>query len=112
MPGDFRVVQSNIRSFAAHDYAGLGERVALALRRAGENAENNIFVCGKLQSRIGRRQVQVQTGGIGAREGRKRRHYDGSIGATLNLYNCGFAAFRARSEERRVGKECWSRRVV
>src|SRR5215470_5904573 len=56
--GDLRVIQRDICPLAANDDSWLGERMALTLRRPRYDAKNDLLVCRKPDSRIGRRQIQ------------------------------------------------------
>src|SRR5690242_14717267 len=94
MPGNFGITQRDVRSFAAHDHTRLGERMTLPLRRAGKNAENHFLGSRQLESRIGRGQSQIRTGGIGTGEGRKRGHDHGLVDFAFDLNDRAFPAFR------------------
>ncbi len=61
VPRNFRVVQRNVRAFAAQYHARFAKRVRLALRGPRQNAQHHSRFFRQANSGVGRQQVQVRT---------------------------------------------------
>ena len=61
VPRDFRVVQRNVRAFAAQYHARFVKRVRLALRGPRQNAQHHSRFFRQANSGVGRQQVQVRS---------------------------------------------------
>src|SRR2546426_2066653 len=95
MPRNFRIIQRNVRAFAAQHDTRLAECVALAFRWARQNAEHNLRFFRQPNSRVGRSQIHIGTRGLCPRKRGKRRHHHGGIHMPLDLHDGGLSAFRA-----------------